>query len=493
MIYKQLLSHQLKFIKRNPFFGKKLIESISIWIGIVLLLINLVAFSFFADKILIKIIPEKEPIYIINSIILYYFGIDFLLRFFSYNVPYINIFPYLTLKIKKSKIIKYLLIKSQFNIYNLFGITLFLPYSIKTITYTYGIVNSLSFIIGILLTLFINNYISVLWKLLSQKKYFYKLIPPLFIISMLILENHNILSIRQLSNTFSYSLINDNFIIFIFLTTILVTLFKINEIILLKNLYIGKTKNKNKTINTFKVPHSFYFKNTWQFIILEIKMILRNKKSKNNLFQIILCYIFALLIFSITPQKSNNTFFFFCGYSFLSAIFMFGHGIYLLTWESTYFDGLITKKINIRTYLLSKYHLFLYSSVILSLIAILFLFLANFDIIIFVSFSLFNIGVTSLIVIYFATFNNDRATLNKNLFFNYEGYGVWQYLLFVFEILLPVIIYKILIITFDELTAKLIISSLGIVFICSNKFWINLIAKSFKNKKYKILSGYKGI
>lgn len=490
MIYKQLLSHQLKFIKRNPFFGKKLIENILIWIGIILLLINLVAFSFFADKILIMIIPEREPIDIINSIILYYFVIDFLLRLFFYKVPYINIYPYLTLKIKKKKIVKYLLIKSQFNIYNLIGIALFLPYSIKAIAYTYGIANSLSFIIGVLLMLFINNYLSVLWKLLSQKKYFYKLIPAIFIICIIILESYKIFSIRQLSKTFSFSLIDGNFISFILLITILVTLFKTNEIMLLNNLHIVKTKNKNKTINTFTIPHLFYFKNTWPFIILEIRMLLRNKKPKNNLFQIILGYVFLLLILFFTTKKSNNTLII---YSFLSAVFMFGHGIYLLTWESTYFDGLITKKINIKTYLLSKYHLFLYSSIIISLITILFSFLIEFDRILFLSFALFNIGVTSLSVIYFATFNNDRSYLNKSLFFNYEGYGIWQYLLFIFEISLPVIIYKILIIPFDELTAKLIISSLGIVFIFSNKFWINLIAKSFKNRKYKILSSYKGI
>ncbi len=491
MIYKQLLSHQLKFIKRNPFFDKKLIEGIWICIGIIFLLVNLVAFSFFADKILIKIIPEREPIDIINSIILYYFVIDFLSRLFFYKVPYINIYPYLTLKIKKNKIIKYLLIKSQFNIYNLIGIALFLPYSIKTIAYTYGIANSLSFINSVLLILFINNYLSILWKLLSQKKYFYKLIPAIFIICITILEDYKILSVRQLSNTFSYSLIHGNFISFILLISILVTLFKTNEIMLLNNLHIVKTKNKNKIINTFTIPHLFYFKNTWQFIILEIRMLLRNKKPKNNLFQIILGYVFLLLILFFTTKKSNNTLSLFGIYSFLSAFFMFGHGVYLLTWESTYFDGLITKKINIKTYLLSKYHLFLYSSIISSLITILFSFLIEFDRILFLSFALLNIGVTSLIVIYFATFNNDRADLNKSIFLNYEGYGFWQYLLFIFEILLPVIIYKILIIAFDELTAKLIISSLGIVFIFSNKFWINLIAKSFKKRKYKILSGYK--
>jgi hypothetical protein len=226
------------------------------------------------------------------------------------------------------------------------------------------------------------------------------------------------------------------------------------------------------------------------YLTLEIKMLLRNKKPLNNLFQIVVMYIFSLLVytyFQLKPSSLNNTFTFYIIVSLLSSSFIVGHGIFMLTWESTYFCFFMTRIISLRSFFQAQYILFLLSAIFLSIINVPVILIIGGDLLMYFSFFVFNIGVLPLIITAVSLFNNERASLNKGVFFNYEGYGLWQYIVFTFELSLPGIIYLSLEKAISNLYISLVLILFGIIGIV---LIVNYPTLFFVSRKYKIINGY---
>jgi hypothetical protein len=221
---------------------------------------------------------------------------------------------------------------------------------------------------------------------------------------------------------------------------------------------------------------------------LELKLIIRNRKALNNFFQIIIIYISIALYYYFLNQKISefllpNLMII----SLLSSVFILGHGMYLLTWESTYFGFLMTRKLSMNLFFLAKFFLFFFSSILFSIISIPLILLSKGNIFQYLTFLIFNVGVLPLIVVSVSFFNNERASLDKGIFFNYEGYGLWQYFVFIFEVMLPGLFYIFINIFWTDLYTRFVIAILGllgmVIFLMKPKLF-------FESRKYKIIHGF---
>jgi len=231
------------------------------------------------------------------------------------------------------------------------------------------------------------------------------------------------------------------------------------------------------------IVQSFY-----SYLYLEFMMILRNKKPLNNLYQIFLLYIFSIIAFIFTCRNPmNNSLIFFMIVSLMSSSFILGHGIFLLTWESTYFGFLMTRKISIRSFFRAKYYLFIFSALILSILNIPIILIVKSQVLVYLSFLIFNVGIIPILIISISFFNNERASLDKGIFFNYEGYGLWQYILFILELMLPGLIYIGISRIWSINGAIFSIFSFGIIGIVIFNYYPTLF---FTKRKYKIILGF---
>src|SRR5574344_2098223 len=98
----KLLTHQWKEKIRSPFWQKNILLNIVLGILGLYLLLNLVAISLFADKILLEIFKDCDVIESFTRLLFYYFLFDLIARFLFQQLPTLSIQPYLTLPIKKS-------------------------------------------------------------------------------------------------------------------------------------------------------------------------------------------------------------------------------------------------------------------------------------------------------------------------------------------------------------------------------------------------------
>lgn len=224
------------------------------------------------------------------------------------------------------------------------------------------------------------------------------------------------------------------------------------------------------------------------YIVLEFLLIVRNKKPLNNLYQILVLYISSIFLYSYSANSGlDNSFLHYLTLNLMGCSFLLGHGIYLLTWESTYFAFLMSNKITLKSFFKAKFLLFFYSIVILSIINIPIIIITGGNIIIYMSFMLFNIGIMPLIILSISFYNNERASLDRGIYLNYEGYGMWQYLLFVLELLLPVLLYQNLNKLMTPFYSLLILSLIGIIGII---FFVINPCLFFNKRKYLIINGF---
>jgi hypothetical protein len=223
-------------------------------------------------------------------------------------------------------------------------------------------------------------------------------------------------------------------------------------------------------------------------IDLEFKLIARNRKALSNFIQIIIIFM-TLAIYCILNRQNISDLFLphLMIVSLLSSIFILGHGLFLLTWESTYFGFLMTRNISMRIFFLAKFFLFSLSGIVLSFISIPVILFSKGDLLQYLSFLIFNLGVLPLFVVAFSFFNNDRASLDKGIFLNYEGYGLWQYIVFLLEIMLPGLVYLFIKFFLTATYAYLMLNLIGItgiiIFILNPKLFFN-------TRKYKIIHGF---
>ena len=87
MILKWFISHQIKEATRSSFWQKQVVLNIIMGTFLLIMLAYLVMFGFFIDKILESIFPDDNPVVLINGIVLYYFCIEILIRFFIQSLP----------------------------------------------------------------------------------------------------------------------------------------------------------------------------------------------------------------------------------------------------------------------------------------------------------------------------------------------------------------------------------------------------------------------
>jgi hypothetical protein len=273
---------------------------------------------------------------------------------------------------------------------------------------------------------------------------------------------------------------------------LLIFSYYINFKLVYSNTYLdelGKSKQKNSTISNF----SFFdqYGNIGQLLNLELKLILRNKRSKSVVFTSLLFILYGLVFYTNDIYLEGNYMLIFAGV-FITGMFMMNYGQFIPSWESAFFDGVLTRRIDSYQYFLSKYYLFVPISLLSFILSVPYAYFGWRIVAINFTALLFNLGVNAFIILFFSTYNDRRIDLSKRAVLNWEGIGASQFILIIPSLILPLVIFF----PFDYFLSSPMIGyvamgSIGCINLLFHKFWIKLIAKRFEQQKYKIASGFR--
>ena len=490
----QLLIQSFQETIRSPIWRKNLIASIFLGLLSIYFILIFLSLGFFMDKLLEDLLPSWSVIEGFGIVIIYYLLFDLFLRFMLDKYPVQKVRPYLHLPIKRKTIFHFLLIRTIPSFFNFLPAVLFLPFCFKVIIPTYDITVGLIFIVAILSLILFNNYL-----VFFIKKHF--AIKPVFSLGILVLisivvylDYAEIFSIATpLGRLLMTILTNPGLVIIPFLLMLGMYFF-------LHRYFMGQayledigTGRGGADVKGYDLHFLDRFGKIGEFIQLEIKLILRNKRPKSYLIMslIMLLYPVFFLGEANSGLMANIPFLIFLGI-FITGVFMMNHGQLIFAWESSYFDFIRTKNIYMKTFIESKYMILCAGTIILFILSTPWYFYDSKMLLINFAACLFNIGINTIIYLYIATYNRKRIEIaKKGGVFNMEGFGAAHFLVGIPVTLLPILIYYPFKILFGWQYGIIAIAIFGVIGIIFRDRMLNFIVSQFELRKYKMSEGFR--
>ena len=229
-----------------------------------------------------------------------------------------------------------------------------------------------------------------------------------------------------------------------------------------------------------------------KLLFLELLLILRNNRAKKSAYTMIATFLFISSTFFCPYLKfifnDSDSLISLLYFVLIPGLYLSIFGIVTFSFWGSFFNLIITNPISIRKLFLFKYFIFVASIILLTLFMIIVLLLAKITTIItLLILALWNIGITSLLILIFASYNIERCNLNKGIFFNFEAWGFFHNLILWVIFFIPVLLFQLLSKIIGVNNTRLVILIISILFILFSKNIIYLISKDFIRRKYKIL------
>ena len=439
--------------------------------------------------ILKKQFPDADPLIIVNGFLFYWLLGDLVMRFFLQKLPVITIKPLLTLPIKKSKILHYVLGKSAISFFNFLPLFTIIPFGIVLLFQGYSTIVVMTWIVLLIIFSQIINFLNFIIESKSADTEL-SFLPIIIIATGLFSLNYfNIISISNLLS-FTVNTITSEPILLLIPGALLSLLYYINYSILNKKLYIdGSLKAKTQTATTTDLAWTRRFGDVAPFLQLDLKLLWRNKRPRSSVFIVIIGLFYGLFFYPNPIYQEWTAMFVFVGI-FVTGIFMINFGQFIPAWDSGYYKLLMTQNVKYKEYLNSKYTLMLVSAIAMFILSIPYVYFGWKILLIHFAAMVYNIGINSYILLYAGSFNRKKIDLTQRAAFNYQGTGAVQWIVGFPLLFIPMIFFYIpyKFINFESGIATLVI--LGIIGIVFHQKLMTFITKKYFNSKYKMINAF---
>lgn len=484
-----LFFHQWLEKVRSPFWQKSIVLNILLTVLGLYLMVNIMALSYFADKIFINAFNEITVTDMFSRILFYYFIIDIFIRFLVQQLPVLKIQPYLTLPIKKSRLLHYPLVNSIYSFFNVLGLLLILPFFIKNILPSFSTSYAIVWILSTICLIGFNNYLNFL-----TKKYFAK--RPLIIIAFLMAIGAiiylDIKAIFSFSHYFSTAL---NHIagtpVLVAVPLLMLSAVYFADFLFLKNNSYIEDQPDNSRSKTLEFGFLDRYGKMGDLLKVELKMIYRNKRTKTILVMGFLFLFYGLIFYQ--DENINNYFFLLFAGLFTTSMFSISYGQFLFAWESCYFDSILSNNLSVKTYIKSKYLFITISNAICYVLTLPYALLDYKIPLINAAVVLYNIGISAIIMMYFGTYNSKRIDLGRSQMMNYQGTSAVQFLLMIPVLLIPILLYGMFSIITTPTYSFMALAVLGLLGLIFNRQLLQIVSQQFIKKRYHMAAGFRKI
>lgn len=433
-----------------------------------------------------------NPLELINGASLYIILGALLMRFMMQSLQTINLQTYQTLPIKRSTLVNFILLKPIFGMANYMTLLIIIPFAIRSVsTWETGLV-ALQFVINCILIIWADIWIASLLKRRFGHNLKAMIVIIVIAIALAALEYFKVFSLFGLSMK-----------IFNFLTIKpfgwLITLafagmaYGLNRWFFSKNYYPEKF-NEKLNHNENKVVGGLSFLEKYgtigELIQLQIRLIFRHKRTKSLMIMSAFFMLYGLLFYTSDMYNESVTWLVFCGLV-LTGMASITYGQWVISWESNYFDAILTKNISAENYIKANYYLLIAFNVLSFLISLLYFLMGTKFLFLHIAMFLFNTGVNVFILVFFASFNTKRIDLMAKSSFNYQGTTYKSFLIILPLMAFPVLLAAVLSIFLSFNYVMLIIGSIGLLGMLLLPYQIKLSIKQFKNRKYAMAEGFR--
>jgi len=301
-----LIGHIWKNAVRSILWYRNLAGHIFMGVLLLLLSVNLLSLGLYFGALLESRDPGADPVRTVNSLLLYYFLFDLFLRFFLQKIPGLGIRPYLLLPLARTRIVRFFLLRSLLTAFNFAPLLVLAPIAFNLIgplrSGTAAAIWLLSVYLLILSSHFLFLYLSVRQSARPRGVLAFLVLLALFIL----LDRLHLLSLSAASAALFQLLLLQPLTALIPPVLLAVTV-RLNAGQLRDNLYLDRlypsvsgSRSLERGIGALgklgEIGH---------YMAFEIKLILRNKRSRSSLFLAAVMLVIAPFFYLTLSDQFN--------------------------------------------------------------------------------------------------------------------------------------------------------------------------------------------
>ncbi len=485
----KFLSLQYKQFFRSSYWQRTLVLNIlmgflALYMLVVFLSIGLSAYFILKEKF-----PNQDPLYLINSFLIFWWIGDLLMRYFGQKIPEMAFRPFLILPLKKRKIAQYILLKLSLSFYVFLPLILFTGLAGVLVYKSYDSFYISIWFLTILLLILGNNYLNLV---INNNIKIRNIFLVLFAGGVLLYLSH-IVPLTQWSAGFFERLHNSPWLVGVAVFWAVFWLWAAYHTIkdkLYLDALLGHTAQQVQTYD-FKFTDrlgetGLYYKNA-------LKKIWRNKRTRAYVYNLIFVSLIGLFYIKLLPGKTPDDTLrkFVMAAFFMTILVSSSYGQMIPSFDSAYYPFLMAQKVNFKKYLKAEYLIMTTMNLIVLSLSVFYMFFSWKYFVVLLAFTTFTIGIINPFLLWNGAYNTKRIDLNKKSFGNSQGISGRLLLISFLLGLLPFLLFFVLLVKVGFLAAVIVFTSIGLLGILFHDYLINKITGLYIKKKYKTLHGFK--
>ena len=429
-----------------------------------------------------------EPLATVNKYLIYYLVGDLVIRYFFQKMPVTNIKPLLNLPIKRDTIVHFSLGKTSISFFNMLHAFFFIPFTVVLLMNGYGF-QVILWHFGIMALIYANNFINVLLN--NKDSVFYSLLA--IVVSLGLAQYYQIFDVTNYTQPFFQGMYSTNFLFLIPILLAIVTYyFSFDYFKKNLNLDTGLAK-KSDEAKTENFTWLNQFGTLGTFLKNDIKLLKRNKRSRTTVIMSFLFIFYGLLFFTNSIEAYQNPAMQVFAGIFVSGGFLFTFGQFVPSWDSAYYQLMMSQNIQYREYISSKWWLMVIGTLISTIIASFYLYFGWQTYMLIVVGAIYNIGVNSHLVMLGGAFVKTPIdlTMANKAFGDKQAFNIKTMLISIPKLAVPMILYALGYSLFSANIGFLFVALAGVLgFAFRNKVFA-MIEKIYKTEKYATIAAYK--
>ena len=483
-MFKHFIRLEWKSFFRSASFGTNVV--LKVFMG--LMALYFVAMFLLLGFGIYPILQESglNPFTTVNKFLIYYFVVDLVLRYFLQKMPVMNIRPLLNLPINMNTIVHFSLGKTAISFFNLLHAFFFIPFSIMLIRNDHSVAHVLLWHLGVIGIIYMNNFINVLLN--NKDSVFYSVLAV--VVGCGVAQYYKVFDVTTYTAPFFEGLYNTSYLFIIpILGAAVAYYFAFNFFKSNLNLDEGLAK-KSEEAKTENFNWLNQFGTLGTFLKNDIKLIKRNKRSRTTVIMSFVFLFYGFLFFNNPHQPAVMGIF---AGIFVSGGFLFTFGQFVPSWDSAYYQLMMSQNVQYKEYLSSKWWLVVIATVISTLLASFYLYFGWHTYLLIVVGAIYNIGVNSHLVLLGGAFVKTPIDLSMatKAFGDKQAFNVKTMLIAIPKLLIPVLLYGLGKAFFNENIGLLFVVIAGVIGFALRGKVFQMIEGIYKSEKYATIAAYK--
>lgn len=428
-----------------------------------------------------------EPLETVNKFMIYYLFTDMMFRYFFQKIPTLTIRPLLVLPIKKDTIVHFSLGKTVLSFFNITHAFFFIPFTVVLLLNGYDVLGVITWHIGILAIVLFINFLNIL---INNKDVLFGIVTTI-VVGLIASQYYKLFDITTYAQPFFQGLYEQYWMVLLPIIVLIITYyFSFNffkkDLTLDERLHIKKDTATSENLTWLN-----QFGTLGTFLKNDIKLLRRNKRAKTTLYMSFFFLFYGLIFFTSDIYRGGPMQAF--AAVFVTGGFLINFGQFVPSWDSSYYQLMMTQNISYKGYLNSKWWLMIIGTAISTLLASFYIYFGWDVYFTILAVGIYNIGFNSYLVLFTGAYTRTAIDLEsaKGAFGDKKAFSVKTLLFSLPQMLLPILLFSIGMFFDNTNIGLVLLASLGVLGLLFKSKIFLLIEKIYKKEKYKVVAAYK--